>query len=242
MVHPVTTCGLGGLAGIKYCVVCCLYLQPVRGVKAVAVLLVDLLDASGTLMSKVRQCTVGITVCTSFPVRPTTTTTTLTRLLGWLTGSWHCILLHNLHHVCLSPRHHPSGGPSACSAAAVMKQHSCYMAYMSLAQVRDLVGNNPIILVGTKMDLLPAGCHPKAVAEWLAESAIRKRLQVASCHLVSSHTGEGIAAVTAKICRERKGRDVFVVGAANVGKSAFIRAMLKEMSRSVCFWARAFPS
>ena len=94
-----------------------------------------------------------------------------------------------------------------------------------------MVGNNPIILVGTKMDLLPAGCHLKEVAEWLSESAARKRLQVASCHLVSSHTGEGIAAVTAKICRERKGRDVFVVGAANVGKSAFVRAMLKEMSR-----------
>jgi nitric-oxide synthase len=37
--------------------------------------------------------------------------------------------------------------------------------------------------------------------------------------------------VTSKVCRERKGRDVFVVGAANVGKSAFVRAMLKEMSR-----------
>lgn len=34
---------------------------------------------------------------------------------------------------------------------------------------------------------------------------------------------------TAKITRERKGRDVFVVGAANVGKSAFVRAMLRDM-------------
>jgi nitric-oxide synthase len=40
-----------------------------------------------------------------------------------------------------------------------------------------------------------------------------------------------VEAATAKICRERKGRDVFVVGAANVGKSAFVRAMLREMSR-----------
>lgn len=94
-----------------------------------------------------------------------------------------------------------------------------------------MVGNNPIILVGTKMDLLPPGCKPKEVADWLAEAAARRRLLVASCHLVSSHTGEGMAAVTGKVCRERKGRDVFVVGAANVGKSAFVRAMLKEMSR-----------
>ncbi|KAF6256744.1 hypothetical protein COO60DRAFT_85689 [Scenedesmus sp. NREL 46B-D3] len=99
-----------------------------------------------------------------------------------------------------------------------------------MGKVRDMVGNNPIVLVGTKMDLLPGGCKPKDVADWLAESAARRRLQVTSAHLVSSHTGEGIAAVTGKVCRERKGRDVFVVGAANVGKSAFVRAMLKEMS------------
>lgn len=36
-------------------------------------------------------------------------------------------------------------------------------------QVRDMVGRNPIILVGTKMDLLPEGCHPKEVAEWLLQ-------------------------------------------------------------------------
>ncbi|WIA31824.1 hypothetical protein OEZ86_002691 [Tetradesmus obliquus] len=99
-----------------------------------------------------------------------------------------------------------------------------------MSKVRDMVGSNPIVLVGTKMDLLPGGCRPKEVADWLAESAARRRLQVTSAHLVSSHSGEGIAAVTSKLCRERKGRDVFVVGAANVGKSAFVRAMLKEMS------------
>lgn len=52
-----------------------------------------------------------------------------------------------------------------------------------------------------------------------------------STHLISSRSGEGVAAVASRIARERKGRDVFVVGAANVGKSAFVRALLKEMSR-----------
>jgi nitric-oxide synthase len=57
---------------------------------------------------------------------------------------------------------------------------------------------------------------------------------VTSTHLISSRSGEGVAAVASKIARERKGRDVFVVGAANVGKSAFVRALLKEMSRWGC--------
>jgi hypothetical protein len=50
-----------------------------------------------------------------------------------------------------------------------------------LAQVRDMVGNNPIVLVGTKMDLLPVGCSPKDVAAWLTEAAARRRLMVSVC-------------------------------------------------------------
>ncbi len=41
-----------------------------------------------------------------------------------------------------------------------------------------MVGNNPIVLVGTKMDLLPGGTSPKDVASWLTEAAARKRLAV----------------------------------------------------------------
>ena len=41
-----------------------------------------------------------------------------------------------------------------------------------------MVGNNPIVLVGTKMDLLPVGTSAKEVASWLAEAAARKRLPV----------------------------------------------------------------
>jgi hypothetical protein len=65
-------------------------------------------------------------------------------------------------------------------------------------------------------------------------AVLRCGVQVTSTHLISSRSGEGVAAVASKIARERKGRDVFVVGAANVGKSAFVRALLKEMSRCVC--------
>ena len=56
-----------------------------------------------------------------------------------------------------------------------------------------MVGNNPIMLVGTKMDLLPAGCRPKDVAAWLAEAAAARRLAVTSVHLVPAATGDGLA-------------------------------------------------
>lgn len=44
---------------------------------------------------------------------------------------------------------------------------------------------------------------------------------------VSSKTMEGISRAAAAIRKERRGRDVYVIGAANVGKSAFLRALVR---------------
>jgi hypothetical protein len=42
------------------------------------------------------------------------------------------------------------------------------------------------MLVGTKVDLLPAGADPAAVAEWLLAAASFKRITAASVHLVGA--------------------------------------------------------
>ena len=94
-------------------------------------------------------------------------------------------------------------------------------------RLRDLVGANPVLLVGTKFDLLPRGTDPGAVMDWLAAAAAFRRLSVAGVRLVSARSGAGVGEAAAALRRERRGRDVFVVGAANVGKSAFIRALVK---------------
>ena len=44
------------------------------------------------------------------------------------------------------------------------------LLFLCPSKVRDVVGKNPIVLVGTKLDLLPEGTHPKDVAEWLTEA------------------------------------------------------------------------
>ena len=106
------------------------------------------------------------------------------------------------------------------------------------SSVRDLVGRNPIIAVGTKMDLLPRQAavlskdprEQDAFFDWFEDSLLFKKLTVVSMHAVSAQTKEGIDEVVADIKKQRLGRDVFIVGAANVGKSAFTRAFVKEMS------------
>ncbi|XP_024047897.1 NO-associated protein 1, chloroplastic/mitochondrial isoform X2 [Citrus clementina] len=98
-----------------------------------------------------------------------------------------------------------------------------------LARIRDLAGANPIILVVTKIDLLPKGTDFNCVGDWVVEATTKKKLNVLSVHLTSSKSLAGIVGVASEIQKEKKGRDVYILGSANVGKSAFINALLKKM-------------
>ncbi|XP_027110515.1 putative nitric oxide synthase isoform X1 [Coffea arabica] len=99
-----------------------------------------------------------------------------------------------------------------------------------VARVRDLTGANPIILVVTKVDLLPKGTDLNCVGDWVVEATVKKKLNVLSVHLTSSKSLVGIAGVVSEIQKEKKGRDVYILGSANVGKSAFINALLRMLS------------
>eukprot|EP00892_Ulva_mutabilis_P003852 jgi/Ulvmu1/1839/UM119_0058.1 len=99
-----------------------------------------------------------------------------------------------------------------------------------LSRIRSLIGSNPVIVVATKVDLLPKGTDTAQVWRWLEEFISFKKLNCLGVHLVSNKTGEGFDQACASILSQRLGRDVYIVGAANVGKSAFVRRMLKEMA------------
>ena len=81
-----------------------------------------------------------------------------------------------------------------------------------------------------QLDLLPKGTQEPAVLEWLLRTAEHRRVRPISAHLVSSRTGANIAAAASSILVERRGRDIYILGAANVGKSAFVRALVRDMS------------
>lgn len=74
-----------------------------------------------------------------------------------------------------------------------------------------------------QVDLLPLGTNNEAVKEWLTAMASAKGVNVIHTALVSSKSRAGIPEATAYIRQTRRGRDVYIVGAANVGKSAFSR-------------------
>ena len=62
-----------------------------------------------------------------------------------------------------------------------------------LNRVRDVVGANPILLVLTKVDLLPRGTDLDALREWVAnEVTVKRRLTLAGVVCVSSRQGVGM--------------------------------------------------
>ncbi|MBM7554692.1 ribosome biogenesis GTPase YqeH [Thalassobacillus pellis] len=96
--------------------------------------------------------------------------------------------------------------------------------------ISRLTGNNPIILVGNKMDILPKSVNPNKVKQWLKKSASERGLKVEAVYLISAHKGEGIEELAAAIERSRNKKDVYVVGTTNVGKSTFINRLINRTS------------
>ncbi|MBD1382069.1 ribosome biogenesis GTPase YqeH [Metabacillus arenae] len=99
-----------------------------------------------------------------------------------------------------------------------------------LTGLNRFVGNNPILLVGNKVDILPKSVNKERLSNWMKREAKELGLKPVDVMLVSSARGTGIKEVTEAIDHLRNGQDVYVVGCTNVGKSTFINRILKEVS------------
>eukprot|EP00177_Eucheuma_denticulatum_P006089 GFKZ01011102.1.p1 GENE.GFKZ01011102.1~~GFKZ01011102.1.p1 ORF type:complete len:646 (+),score=82.36 GFKZ01011102.1:322-2259(+) len=99
-----------------------------------------------------------------------------------------------------------------------------------IKSLRDIVGRkNPIVLAVNKVDLLPKDYKPSRVENWIAQECNALALRdVAAIHLISSKKGTGVKALMAEAMQLAKQRraDVYVIGAANVGKSSFINQLI----------------
>lgn len=90
------------------------------------------------------------------------------------------------------------------------------------------VGTNQVILVGNKADLLPKSVKRSKVTNWLQQQAALQGLHPVATLLTSAKKLYQVDELLAVIEKERKGRDVYVVGTTNVGKSTLINAIIKQ--------------
>jgi ribosome biogenesis GTPase YqeH len=97
-----------------------------------------------------------------------------------------------------------------------------------LPGLHRFVGDNPILLIGNKVDLLPKSVKKERLINWMKKEAKNLGLNPIDVLLVSSENGQNIQEALQAIDFFRNGEDVYVVGSTNVGKSTFINRVIKE--------------
>ncbi len=95
-----------------------------------------------------------------------------------------------------------------------------------------IIGDNPVLILANKIDLFPKDVKFSRVQHWVKRECRNRGLHditVGQVHLVSCKTGFGVSEALrrARQSAEDRGCDIYVVGAANAGKSTFINHLLK---------------
>lgn len=88
-------------------------------------------------------------------------------------------------------------------------------------------GNNPVLLVGNKVDILPKSLKRGKLTQWMKERAHEAGLRPTEVVLTSAKKNSEMLQLLETIEKHRQGRDVYVVGVTNVGKSTLINGIIK---------------
>lgn len=99
-----------------------------------------------------------------------------------------------------------------------------------ISGIQRFVGDNPIMLVGNKMDLLPSSFNHDKVKDWLRQMANKKGIRPEDIELVSAKNNQSVDELLAAINQKQHGRDIYVVGVTNVGKSTLINQIIHQTS------------
>lgn len=96
--------------------------------------------------------------------------------------------------------------------------------------LQRFIGNNPVLLVVNKIDLLPKVTNWNKLHNWVQKQAKENGLKTEGIVLVSAKKNIGFDRLLRMVEELRKGRDIYVVGATNVGKSTLINNLIRDFS------------
>lgn len=107
-----------------------------------------------------------------------------------------------------------------------------------LPELDMIAGDNPVIVAANKVDLLPKKMGPARVENWVRRELEYEGIQSlanvgGAVRLISCRTGAGVSEMLDKakaLAHEMKG-DLYLVGAANAGKSTLINYILEKADR-----------
>lgn len=144
---------------------------------------------------------------------------------------------------CFRIRHYNEIAPVSIDADQYLRKLASIAQHNALVvQVIDLfdfsgsmipglhrhIGKNPLLLIANKVDLFPRSTKWEKLKNWLLQACAQEHLRPVDIVLGSAEKGYQSQEVMQAIEHYRQGRDVFLVGTANVGKSTWVNRMLFE--------------
>lgn len=100
-----------------------------------------------------------------------------------------------------------------------------------IEDVTNIVGKNKdIVLVANKMDLLPKSVKENKIKQWLYTMMKQKGVKVKDIVLISAIKNHGVEYLAHTLDKLRNKKDVYIIGATNVGKSTLINKLIELTS------------
>jgi len=96
-----------------------------------------------------------------------------------------------------------------------------------ISGISRFAGDNPILMVGNKVDLLPKSLKQNRMRQWMLEQVNSNGIRPVDATLVSALSKKSVQKLVDLIEKYRGNRDVYVVGTTNVGKSTIINKIIQ---------------
>jgi len=99
-----------------------------------------------------------------------------------------------------------------------------------LPNIKRVTGQNDVILAANKVDLLPTSVKHEKILEWIKDMLVSEGLSVLDEILISSKKNICIDELLELISKYKNGRDIYIVGSSNVGKSKLVNQIIKRLT------------